>query len=67
MRHSFRPKRLVAASWAAFALQMPVTYAADITATPPSGSGFVVKDNTGLIDRLLVQETGTVTIPSLPS
>ena len=66
MRHSFRPNCIVAALWAVFALQTPITHAADITATPPSGSGFVVKDNTGLIDRLRVQETGTVTIPSLP-
>lgn len=67
MRHSFRPKPIVAALWTAFALQLPVAFAADITNTPPSGSGFVVKDNTGVTDRFRVQETGTVTIPGLPT
>ncbi len=67
MRHSFRPKRLVAALWTAFALHAPVIYAADITNIPPSGGGFVVKDNTGQTDRLRVQETGVVTIPGLPT
>ena len=67
MRPSFRPKLIVAALWLAFALQTPVVIAADITVTPPSGSGFVVKDNTGVTDRLRVQESGTVTIPGLPT
>lgn len=67
MRQSIRPQPIVAALWTAFALQVPVAFAADITNTPPAGSGFVVKDNTGVTDRFRVQETGTVTIPSLPA
>lgn len=66
MPHSFPPKRLAAAVWTAFALHTPMAFAADITNRPPSGGGFVVKDSTGLVDRLRVQESGAVTIPGLP-
>lgn len=53
MKHSFRPKPLVAALWTAFALQAPLVYAADITITPPSGSNVVI--------------SGGVVMPGLPS
>lgn len=66
MHHSFRSKRFFAALWTVLALQAPTAFAADITATPPAGGGFVVKDSTGTTDRFRVQESGTVTIPGLP-
>jgi hypothetical protein len=66
MRQSIRLQSIVAVLWTVFALQMSVSFAADITNTPPAGSGFVVKDNTGVTDRFRVQETGAVTIPGLP-
>ncbi len=67
MCHSFSSKRFFAALWLALALQVPMGFAADITATPPSGGGFAVKDSTGVTDRFRVEETGEVTIPGLPS
>jgi hypothetical protein len=66
MRHSFTSRRFFAALWLALALQVPMVLAADITATPPSGSGFAVKDSTGATDRFRVEEGGAVTIPGLP-
>ena len=66
MCHSSISRRLFAALWLALALQAPMVLADDITATPPSGSGFAVKDSTGATDRFRVEEGGAVTIPGLP-
>jgi hypothetical protein len=41
------------------------SYAADVTITPPAGSGFVVKNAAGTLDRMRVQETGAVSFPDL--
>ena len=43
------------------ALWSPAALADDVTVTLPAGDGFVVKDNTGAIERLRVDEaTGNV-------
>lgn len=42
-------------------------YAADVTVKPPAGSGFVIKDSGGTLDRFRVQESGAVLAPSLSS
>lgn len=68
MCHSFTSRRFFAALWLALALQAPTAFAADITASPPSGGGFAVTNSAGTLDRLRVEEaTGAVTIPQLPS
>lgn len=69
MRLTFKPKRLATAIWTAFAItQAEVIFAAgDITNIPSSGGSFIVKDSTGVTDRLKVTEGGVVTIPSLPT
>ena len=45
----------------------PPVMSADITAVPPSGSGFVVKDAAGTQDRFRVQENGQIYVPGLSS
>ena len=45
----------------------PPVISADITAVPPSSSGFVVKDAAGTQDRFRVQENGQVYVPGLSS
>ena len=65
MHPTFKPKRLAVAIITALSFGEPPTFAADITAVPPSGSGFVVKDATGTQDRLRVQENGQVFVPGL--
>jgi hypothetical protein len=65
MKPTFKPKRLAVAVLTALSLGEPLSFAADITAVPPTGSGFVVKDATGTQDRLRVQENGQVFVPGL--
>lgn len=65
MNKSFRPGHIVAALSLVYAAHMPVAIAADMTATVPSGSGFVIKNADGTQDRFRVQENGVVTIPGL--
>jgi len=40
--------------------------AADITVQPAAGSGFVIKDTAGSSERLRVQESGLISLPSVP-
>ncbi len=42
------------------------THAADVTVQPATGNGFVVRDAAGANERLRVQESGAITLPSLP-
>jgi hypothetical protein len=65
MNKYFRPRHIVAALWIAYATQLPVAVAADLSATVPTGSGFVVKNASGHQERLRVQEDGVVTVPGL--
>ena len=66
---SFKSTRLAASIWTAFALtQTEVIFAAgDIVNIPPSGGSFIVKDSTGVTDRLKVTEGGVITVPTLPT
>jgi len=45
---------------------MHSVFAADITVQPAAGSGFVIKDTAGSSERLRVQESGSVSLPSVP-
>lgn len=63
----FPKKRIAIALVSALALGSQWTLAADISATVPVGSGFVVKNSTGTTDRFRVQEDGTVLAPGLPA
>jgi hypothetical protein len=59
------PHRCVVSALAAVcAFVMSNAQAADVTVTPTSSSGFVIKDNTGTNERLRVDEDGKVTIPA---
>jgi collagen triple helix repeat protein len=60
-----RRKRLVLAVAAAVA--SGVGHAANIVVTPAAGGGFAVTDSTSSLVRLLVLDTGPVTIPFLTS
>ncbi|KRD26903.1 hypothetical protein ASE39_00900 [Acidovorax sp. Root267] len=57
--------RLIGALGAAYALHSPVALAADISATVPSGGGFVIKNSTGTQERFRVQDSGEVLAPGL--
>ena len=50
---------------AAFALVAPSGGAADVTVQPSTGNGFVVKDASGVNERLRVQETGAISLPGI--
>ena len=62
-----RKTLMVAVLLAALALVSHALLAADMTATVPSGSGFVILDSTGTQERLRVQESGAVSVPGLPT
>jgi len=47
-------------------LSLPL-YAADVVIQPASASGFVVKDASGVNERLRVQESGAISLPSIPA
>ena len=49
------------------AVSTQAALAADMTMTPAAGSGFVVKDASGVNERLRVQESGAITLPAVPS
>lgn len=49
----------------AFPLIATSSHAADVVVQPSSGSGFVVKDAAGANERLRVQESGAVSLPSV--
>jgi len=65
MKYPFHPLRLIVALGAAYALYNPVALAADISATVPSGGGFVIKNSTGTQERFRVQDSGEVLAPGL--
>lgn len=52
-----------AGAWA-LASSLSTAQAADVVVRPASGSSFVVKDASGTSDRLRVQESGAVSLPS---
>lgn len=58
-------QKLAMALLAAVALNNQSLLAADLTATPPVGAGFVVKNVPGTLERFRVQESGEVRIPGL--
>lgn len=57
--------RLLVALGAAYGLHTPLALAADISATVPSGGGFVIKNSTGTQERFRVQDSGEVRAPGL--
>ena len=65
MKSSFHPLRLICALSAVYALHTPLALAADLSFTPPSGGGFVIKSPGGAQERFRVQGTGEVTVPGL--
>lgn len=65
MKSLFRPMRLIGAISAVYALHAPLALAADISATVPSGGGFVIKNSTGTQERFRVQDSGEVRAPGL--
>jgi hypothetical protein len=65
MKPAYQPHHLFAVLGAAYALHTPLALAADISFTPPSGGGFVIKSPGGAQERLRVQGTGEVTVPGL--
>lgn len=65
MKTNFSPLRVIAAIGAVYALHAPLALAADISATVPSGGGFVIKNSTGTQERFRVQDSGEVLAPGL--
>ena len=55
MKSSFHPLRLICALSAVYALHTPLALAADLSFTPPSGGGFVIKSPGGAQERFRVQ------------
>lgn len=60
----FTQHKLAKAVMALLSLNLTNTRAGDIVAVPPSGSGFVVKNSAGTLDRFRVQENGGIFLPS---
>jgi hypothetical protein len=67
MKHFSHRLCLVGALSAIYALQFPAAMAADISATVPSGGGFVIKNADGTQERFRVQDNGEVLAPGLSS
>ncbi len=65
MKPKYQPRYLFAVLGAAYALHPPLVLAADLSFTPPSGGGFVIKSPGGAQERFRVQGTGEVTVPGL--
>lgn len=63
MIHRTRSLSFVVAAF--LAGSVPAAHAADVTVQPAAGSGFVVKDAGGANERLRVQESGAVSLPSV--
>lgn len=66
MRHPFRHRCVPTAIWAAFACQLPVAFAQNITNTVPAG-GKVIIQGTGGLTGLTVTDQGVVTAPRVPA
>jgi len=62
----YRPCRMFALVCALGIAPLPLR-AADVVVQPVSGGGFVVKDAGGANERLRVQESGAVSLPSIPT
>lgn len=65
MKQRLTSMRLLLALGAAYGVYAPSAQAADITATVPSGGGFVIRNSAGTQERLRVQDSGEVLAPGL--
>ena len=65
MKYRFHSLPLIVALGAVYAAHGTTALAADISATVPSGGGFVIKNSTGTQERFRVQDSGEVRAPGL--